>query len=259
MAVKSSGTLGISDISAEFGGSGQRSLSQYYRGGGRVPSGVTAIPASGNISMSQFYGTSNVIAGSQAFTATGTWTCPSYTTLTVTCEGKQGSQGNTGATGVRGASGGSGGWTTAGLSDCGNGGPGGDGGPGGAGGIGGKAVKTWTVGTGGAPVPGQTYNIVVDPQDSGSVRFVSTTPVVANNGGKGGTGGTGGNGGPGGASVQDAYQDNQGFHYTCGAIGAKGSTGSTGAAGANGTATGGDTNTTGGSTVATGKVTLNWS
>ena len=46
MTIKSSGTLAISEIATEFGGSTPHSLSEYYAGGSNVPSG-TADP-SGN-------------------------------------------------------------------------------------------------------------------------------------------------------------------------------------------------------------------
>ena len=60
MAVKSSGSLSFNtDIVGEFGGSTPHSLSEYYRGGANVPSGVTDVPASGEIQFSDFYGTSN--------------------------------------------------------------------------------------------------------------------------------------------------------------------------------------------------------
>lgn len=60
MALQSSGAISLSDIQTEFGGSNPISLSEYYRGGGLVPSSVTAVPASGTIDMADFYGTSNV-------------------------------------------------------------------------------------------------------------------------------------------------------------------------------------------------------
>ena len=41
MAIASSGALAISDISSEFGGSGARSLSDYYAGDGLVASLLT--------------------------------------------------------------------------------------------------------------------------------------------------------------------------------------------------------------------------
>ena len=61
MAVKSSGTLGlVSDIVAEFGGSSPYALTDYYRGGARVPNISTnsGVPTSGTIALTDFYGAS---------------------------------------------------------------------------------------------------------------------------------------------------------------------------------------------------------
>ena len=41
MAIASSGAISISDLSSEFGGSGARSLSDYYAGAGRGASVLT--------------------------------------------------------------------------------------------------------------------------------------------------------------------------------------------------------------------------
>jgi hypothetical protein len=47
------------NISSEFGGApAPYSLSEYYRGGGLVPNNATPVPTSGEISFSNFYGTS---------------------------------------------------------------------------------------------------------------------------------------------------------------------------------------------------------
>lgn len=61
MALPSSGTITLDMIRNEFGGSNPISLSQYYRGGGRVPDIAqnAAIPTSGAISFSNFYGATN--------------------------------------------------------------------------------------------------------------------------------------------------------------------------------------------------------
>lgn len=63
MALPTSGPLTLSDIQGEFGGSNPISLSEYYAGGGLVPSGTSGtngpVPTSGTISISNFYGTSN--------------------------------------------------------------------------------------------------------------------------------------------------------------------------------------------------------
>lgn len=60
MALQSSGAISLANIQSEFGGSNPISMNEYYRGGGLVPSSVTAVPASGAIDMADFYGTSNV-------------------------------------------------------------------------------------------------------------------------------------------------------------------------------------------------------
>lgn len=65
MAVKGSGALSMTEIAAEFGGSTPYSLSQFYRGGGRVPNGPAAnnnIATSGAISLSGFYGSQRGVA-----------------------------------------------------------------------------------------------------------------------------------------------------------------------------------------------------
>jgi len=63
MALPASGTLSISDIVGEFGGSAPHSLSEYYRGGGLVPDIAvnSSIPTSGTISISNFYGAQNAL------------------------------------------------------------------------------------------------------------------------------------------------------------------------------------------------------
>ncbi len=64
MALPSSGVLTLNDIQTEFGGTNPIDLSDYYRGGGLVPdtAGNAGIPTSGAISVSDFYGATNVIA-----------------------------------------------------------------------------------------------------------------------------------------------------------------------------------------------------
>ena len=63
MALPGSGILTLDDIQTEFGGTNPIDLSDYYRGGGLVPdiAGNAAIPTSGVISVSDFYGSSNAI------------------------------------------------------------------------------------------------------------------------------------------------------------------------------------------------------
>lgn len=64
MPIPNSGALSLTTIQTEFGGSNPISISEYYAGGGLVPPGTSgtngAVPASGTISFSKFYGTSNV-------------------------------------------------------------------------------------------------------------------------------------------------------------------------------------------------------
>lgn len=63
MTLPTSGPLKISDIAGEFGGSAPYHLSDYYAGGPHVPSGTIgtngAVPTSGALAFSKFYGTSN--------------------------------------------------------------------------------------------------------------------------------------------------------------------------------------------------------
>lgn len=65
MTLPSSGALSLSAIQTEFGGSNPISINEYYAGGSYVPSGTTgtngAVPSSGQISFSQFYGTSDYL------------------------------------------------------------------------------------------------------------------------------------------------------------------------------------------------------
>lgn len=65
MTLQTSGAISFNNIQTEFGGANPISLNEYYAGGAYVPAGTSgtngAIPASGAISMSQFYGTSKRI------------------------------------------------------------------------------------------------------------------------------------------------------------------------------------------------------
>lgn len=63
MAIKASGSLSFADIRNEFGGPTPAYLGNYYRGGSLVPNGPAEnnnIPTSGTISLSQFYGATNI-------------------------------------------------------------------------------------------------------------------------------------------------------------------------------------------------------
>lgn len=65
MTLQTSGAITLAQIQTEFGGSNPISMSEYYAGGAYVPSGTSgtngAVPTSGQISFSQFYGTSNYL------------------------------------------------------------------------------------------------------------------------------------------------------------------------------------------------------
>lgn len=64
MPLQSSGPISLADIQTEFGGVNPIGIDEYYAGGANnlVPAGTTgingAVPSSGQISFSQFYGTS---------------------------------------------------------------------------------------------------------------------------------------------------------------------------------------------------------
>lgn len=61
MALPSSGTLSISDIATEFNDTAPNSMSEFYRGGGKVPdsAGNSAVPTSGEIGIGDFYNAAN--------------------------------------------------------------------------------------------------------------------------------------------------------------------------------------------------------
>ncbi len=65
MTLQTSGAISLSQIQTEFGGASPIGLSEYYAGGGYVPSGTSgsngAVPASGAIALSKFYGTSKYL------------------------------------------------------------------------------------------------------------------------------------------------------------------------------------------------------
>jgi hypothetical protein len=62
MAIVSSGQVALTDLQTEFGGSAPTALSEYYRGGSvGVPSSVSAVPTSGEIRLSNFYGTQSAL------------------------------------------------------------------------------------------------------------------------------------------------------------------------------------------------------
>lgn len=56
MALQASGTIDLTDIQDEFGGTNPIGLSEYYRGGANTTSNNSNVPTSGAISLSDFYG-----------------------------------------------------------------------------------------------------------------------------------------------------------------------------------------------------------
>lgn len=65
MALPSSGPIALTQVQAEFGGS--LSLSDYYRGGGRVTTNNLNVPASGTISLGHFHGAVKAVPGSASY------------------------------------------------------------------------------------------------------------------------------------------------------------------------------------------------
>lgn len=61
MAIQPSGVIALSDIQDEFGGTNPIGLSEYYRGGAYTTSNNTSVPASGAISLSDFYGATSAV------------------------------------------------------------------------------------------------------------------------------------------------------------------------------------------------------
>ena len=94
MALPTSGTLTLADIQTEFGGSNPIGLSEYYAGGSYVPAGTSgtngAVPSSGTISISDFYGTGvqrTVTVSPTSQSATGTSSSHTWNPVTVTYSG----------------------------------------------------------------------------------------------------------------------------------------------------------------------------
>ena len=68
MPVKSSGQLSFTEIVAEFADTAPHSMSEFYRGGVKVPTNNTNIPTSGAISFSNFYNAVNRVTSTIAYT-----------------------------------------------------------------------------------------------------------------------------------------------------------------------------------------------
>lgn len=79
MALQTSGQIKLSEIQAEFGGSNPIGISEYYLNGPYTTSNNTGVPTSGEITSSDFYGTTAWTSGSQTFYSSGTFTPPSGT------------------------------------------------------------------------------------------------------------------------------------------------------------------------------------
>jgi hypothetical protein len=65
MALQTSGAISLANVQTEFEGENPISISEYYANGTYVPAGTSgtngAVPTSGQISFSQFYGTINAL------------------------------------------------------------------------------------------------------------------------------------------------------------------------------------------------------
>lgn len=94
MAIANTGALALSTIQTEFGGSNPISLSEYYANGTYVPAGTSgvngAVPTSGTISISNFYGTSDVVISvtNQTVNAGSTYPTPAVAIYRISYDGK---------------------------------------------------------------------------------------------------------------------------------------------------------------------------
>ena len=199
MAIQSSGTISMTDIVAEFGGSVPHSLSEYYRNGGAVPGNNTNVPTSGTISMSNFYSAVNEIQVTVSSSSTNyqtsnafgsNWSTAVPKRLTINSGVTLGSSNGNPAMVIEGSMGGT-------LIVHNNGsihGTGGAGSNSGAGGNAGPAVRA-----------DQNGNVTFYNNSGGQVY------AGGGGGGKGGTGGTAGAGGTGGAGGAGNYTQGGGY------------------------------------------------
>lgn len=81
MALQGSGQIKLTELATEFGGTAPYSLKAYYRGGGRVPTNNTNVPASGAIGLTNFYNAVNRVTLSQTFATNTTETILNVSTL----------------------------------------------------------------------------------------------------------------------------------------------------------------------------------
>ena len=208
MAIKSSGSLSMTEIVAEFGGSVPHSLSEYYRNGGAVPGNNTNVPTSGAISMGDFYNAVNEIqilissnttnySLSNAFGSN--WSTAVPKRLTINSGVTVGSSNTNPAMTIEGSMGG-----TLIVHNSGS--------------IQGKGGAGSSSGTG-----GNGYNAVKTDQN-GSITFYNNSNGSiyggGGGGGKGGTGGQGGTGGTGGTGGNGSYQQSVGsVSYSASGVG----------------------------------------
>lgn len=110
MTLPASGTITLAQIAAEFGGAVGHSLSEYYRGGPYIPNtpAYSAVPTSGSISLSNFYGLSAFTPVTNTYNSgSGTENVPSgATTCVITVWGAGGSGRRTTTATVGGGGGG---------------------------------------------------------------------------------------------------------------------------------------------------------
>lgn len=272
MAIKSSGALSFAtDIVGEFSDSTPHSLSEFYKGGGKVPdaAGNASVPTSGAISMGDFYGAVNRIAINLTISsntnnynifssAAGSYVAGiSDVTLTINSAVTVGST-STGTPALDTGTGWASGDT---ITIANNGTVKGRGGNGGAGGNatyvsgdGGSVVGTWTGGgnggTGGTAFRAQfaatfTNNGSVygggGGGGGGGSFYTSFSKGFSNNAGGGGGGGAGVNGGSGGSggTASGAGFDNSGSSGSSGSATSGGGGGAGGSTDINGGAGGG--------------------
>ena len=97
MALPTSGTISLTDIQIEFGGSSPIGLNEYYKGGAYVTETDFApnVPTSGSISLSDFYGAANTTLYTVTYTSDTTITLPATfrSPITVTALGGGGGGG----------------------------------------------------------------------------------------------------------------------------------------------------------------------
>jgi hypothetical protein len=79
MTLPTSGVISLNDIQTEFGGSNPIGLNEYYKGGSYVTANDYApnVPASGAISINNFYSAKKNTFNTQTFTSSTTFTLPS--------------------------------------------------------------------------------------------------------------------------------------------------------------------------------------